>query len=98
LLRPEQLLVSARVGAQPGGEGGAGLAGRVERCRYYGHDALMEVGVQSPAGARARSLLARVPGEHALPVGTAVRVWAQGPATLVDERDVHLRGPVEGAG
>ncbi len=87
LLRPEQLLVSAQAFGEGDGEGADGLAGRVQRCRYYGHDALMEVGVESPAGPRTRSLLARVPGEHALPVGTAVRVRAQGPATLVEDRN-----------
>ena len=87
LLRPEQLLVSAQAFGEGDGEGGDGLAGRVQRCRYYGHDALMEVGVESSAGPRPRSLLARVPGERALPIGTAVRVRAQGSATLVEDRN-----------
>ncbi len=81
LLRPEQLRVRELAGLPADRAPQPGLHGRVERCRYYGHDALMDIRVQ-PADAR---LLARVPGERALPVGAAVSVSADGVATLVDD-------------
>jgi iron(III) transport system ATP-binding protein len=80
MVRPEQLDVSIQEdgSATPG----AGLRGRVEQCRYYGHDAVLEIRAEEPALARA--LMARVHGAHALPVGTAVRVLAHGPVTPMD--------------
>ena len=75
LLRPEQLDVRAAAAE----EGGDGLAGRVELCRYYGHDALLHIRADEPEGSEL--LLARVEGEQALPVGTRVRVLAHGPVT-----------------
>jgi iron(III) transport system ATP-binding protein len=83
LLRPEQLLATPAAEREAGAGQGQGLAGRVERCRYYGHDALMDVRVESRAGAIAQDLVVRVPGERALAPGTSVRVRAQGPATVV---------------
>jgi iron(III) transport system ATP-binding protein len=74
MLRPEQLEVEALEG-----EDGEGLGGRVELCRYYGHDALLHIRAEQPAGSEL--LLARVNGERALPVGTRVRVLAHGPVT-----------------
>ncbi len=59
-----------------------GVRGRVEQCRYYGHDALLEIRAEDPGTTTA--LLARVHGEQALPVGTAVRVLAHGPVTAMD--------------
>jgi len=79
IVRPEQLEVRAR--SEPE-RAGAGLGGRVEQCRYYGHDALLEIRPESPADGEI--LLARVLGEHALPVGTAVTVAARGPVTPLD--------------
>ncbi|MGO9489378.1 MAG: ABC transporter ATP-binding protein [Solirubrobacteraceae bacterium] len=76
LLRPEQLEVRAA------GDGGVGLEGQVEQCRYYGHDALLQI---RPEGrAAGKLLLARVSGERALPTGTAVKVLAHGPVTMVE--------------
>ena len=74
MLRPEQLEVSAA-------EGSAGLFGVVEDCRYYGHDALLQIRPDDSA----ELLLARVHGEQALPSGTAVRVRARGPVSAVPE-------------
>jgi iron(III) transport system ATP-binding protein len=75
MLRPEQLDVRA-VGD---GEQGQGIGGRVEQCRYYGHDAILQIRAeQNGAG---ELLLARVHGERALPVGTRVQVLAHGPVT-----------------
>ncbi len=71
MLRPEQLDV------RPAAEGGEGLGGRVEQCRYYGHDALLQIRAEQPAGSEL--LLARVHGSAALPAGTPVRVLAHGP-------------------
>jgi iron(III) transport system ATP-binding protein len=77
IVRPEQLDVRARAdGAREHG-GAACLAGRVEQCRYYGHDALLHIRPEQPDGAE--PLLVRVHGEQALAVGTRVTVAAHGP-------------------
>jgi iron(III) transport system ATP-binding protein len=81
MVRPEQLDVHVRMDGAPGEDGTAGLAGRVERCRYYGHDALLHI--RPERGAGAELLLARVHGEQALPIGTPVTVAAHGRATLL---------------
>jgi iron(III) transport system ATP-binding protein len=73
LLRPEQLEI------RPEGQTGTGLAGRVERCDYYGHDAMLHIRPAEPCGTDV--LLARVEGAHALPADTPVVVSARGPAT-----------------
>jgi iron(III) transport system ATP-binding protein len=80
MVRPEQLDVRVR------GDGGddelaaaTPLAGRVEQCRYYGHDALLHIRPELPGASEL--LLARVHGEQALPIGTRVTVAAHGPAT-----------------
>jgi iron(III) transport system ATP-binding protein len=75
MLRPEQLDVRAVTDGEPG----EGVGGRVELCRYYGHDALLHIRSEQTAGSEL--LLARVHGELALPVGTRVRVLAHGPVT-----------------
>ncbi|HST55429.1 MAG TPA: ABC transporter ATP-binding protein [Solirubrobacteraceae bacterium] len=75
LLRPEQLEI------HPASDAVAGLAGRVERCDYYGHDALLHIRPTEPCGADV--LLARVAGEHSLPVDTRVTVAAHGLAAPI---------------
>ena len=82
MIRPEQLDV------QPAGEGtgmkcsAIGYLGTVAECRYYGHDALLQI---RPEPEREDGvLLARVHGEHALAVGTRVRVVAHGSVVPVD--------------
>jgi len=75
MVRPEQLEVRVR----DDGHGAGGLGGRVERCRYYGHDALLHIRSEHPG--HTDLLLARVHGEQALPVGTEVTVSARGPVT-----------------
>ena len=75
MLRPEQVEV---LPAGASGEG-AGLEGRIEQCRYYGHDALLHIRAGDAAGSEL--LLARVSGAGALPEGTPVRVCAHGPVT-----------------
>jgi iron(III) transport system ATP-binding protein len=71
IVRPEQLEVRAR------GEAAAeGLAGRIEQCRYFGHDALLHIRPEADG----ELLLARVNGSEALAVGTPVSVAAHGPA------------------
>ncbi len=72
MLRPEQLEV---LPAARGGEDG--VAGRVEECRYYGHDALLQI----RTGENPELLIARVAGGEALAAGTPVRVRARGAAT-----------------
>jgi iron(III) transport system ATP-binding protein len=85
LVRPEQLDVrpheetsSAKI--DTGGTIETGLAGTVEQCRYYGHDALLHIRPAAASG-MAEVLLARVHGEQALPVGTPVTVTARGSVT-----------------
>lgn len=77
VVRPEQLQVSPR------GERHEGLPGTVERCRYYGHDALMHI--LPDAHPDAALLIARVHGEQALEPGTAVVVAARGAVSVVGE-------------
>ncbi len=79
MLRPEQLEVRA---AEAGDGAQDGLGGRVEQCRYYGHDALLRIRSEGLDGSEL--LLARVSGERALPAGTPVRVRAHGPVTPLD--------------
>ncbi len=82
LVRPEQLDVRTRAEGTPASSDASGLAGRVEQCRYYGHDALLHIRAQLPGAADGPELLlARVPGEHALALGTPVSVSAHGPVT-----------------
>jgi iron(III) transport system ATP-binding protein len=76
MVRPEQLEVQLQ-----GTAAREGLAGRVEQCRYYGHDALLHIRPEQPPDAEL--LLARVHGEQALAVGTPVTVAARGPVTAV---------------
>jgi iron(III) transport system ATP-binding protein len=79
IVRPEQLHVSPRAEDEPGA--GWGVAGRVEQCRYYGHDALLQIRPDEPA--TTGLLLARVSGQQALPAGTPVSVAAHGPVTAL---------------
>jgi iron(III) transport system ATP-binding protein len=81
MLRPEQLEVRSLEDERREDEAREGLGGRVELCRYYGHDALLHIRAEDPL--RAELLLARVAGERALAVGTRVRVLAHGPVTPV---------------
>jgi iron(III) transport system ATP-binding protein len=92
MVRPEQLEVRSRGESptvSPAGvtEGIAaatgGLAGEVEQCRYYGHDALLHIRLDELDGGK-RVLLARVQGEQALPAGTRVLLAAHGPVTIVE--------------
>jgi len=77
MVRPEQLDV--RSDEQDAGEHDQpGVRGRVEQCRYYGHDALLHIRPEHPDLTQ-QLLLARVHGEHALPVGARVTVAAHGP-------------------
>jgi iron(III) transport system ATP-binding protein len=79
IVRPEQL----RVG--PGATSGEGLPGTVERCLYYGHDALLHIRPEERGDTEA--LIARVPGEQALAPGTAVLVSAGGRVSAVAQTD-----------
>jgi iron(III) transport system ATP-binding protein len=79
IVRPEQLRVSVDAAAASTPPPGAGVAGTVERCLYYGHDAVLHI----RAVAQDTSLVARVGGMDALAAGTAVRVSARGPVGVV---------------
>ncbi len=78
MVRPEQLDVRPRTGHADAAAGASpSLEGRVEQCRYYGHDALLHIRAERPD--ITELLLARVHGEQALAVGTQVSVAARGP-------------------
>jgi iron(III) transport system ATP-binding protein len=79
MVRPEQLEVRVR------GDGGdaPGLHGRVQECRYYGHDALLHI--EPEESGVTDVLLARVRGEQALAVGTRVTVAGHGPVAPLDK-------------
>jgi iron(III) transport system ATP-binding protein len=79
MVRPEQLEVRMR-GEHDSGSG-PGLEGRIEQCRYYGHDALLHIRADRDI---VGLLLARVQGEQALPVGALVTVSARGQVSLLD--------------
>ncbi|HEV3046309.1 MAG TPA: ABC transporter ATP-binding protein [Solirubrobacteraceae bacterium] len=78
VLRPEQL----EVRPLSADSAATGLHGRVEECRYYGHDALLRIRPEREEGAP--TLLARVPGMRALAAGTPVSVTARGPVSLLE--------------
>jgi iron(III) transport system ATP-binding protein len=80
LLRPEQLEVRVINGSSDTGAGG--VEGRIELCRYYGHDALLHIRAEQANGSEL--LLARVGGNEALPVGTRVTVRGHGSVTALD--------------
>jgi iron(III) transport system ATP-binding protein len=90
LVRPEQLEVIRREGTASANDADAhnigraamhrGCAGTVEQCRYYGHDALLHIRPDESSGI-SDTLLARVHGEQAFPVGTPVTVAARGSVT-----------------
>jgi len=81
MVRPEQLDVRPLLDGGNGSAGEGALGGRVQQCRYYGHDALLEIRPDDPDDGEL--LLARVLGEQALPSGTAVTVAARGPVSAV---------------
>jgi iron(III) transport system ATP-binding protein len=85
MVRSEQLEVRVREENSREEDGASGLEGRVEQCRYYGHDALLHIRPEQPSDPSqpggSEPLLARVHGEQALPVGTRVTVLARGPVT-----------------
>jgi iron(III) transport system ATP-binding protein len=84
LVRPEQMDVRpyGRAPARLANGGVDLLAGHVEQCRYYGHDAVLHIRPDSPE--LSEPLLARVHGEYALPVGARVTIAAHGPVTVLD--------------
>jgi iron(III) transport system ATP-binding protein len=80
MVRPEQLEVRTGETGAEDRPGAAGVRGKVEQCRYYGHDAVLHIRPEQPG---AELLMARVHGEHALANGTPVRVAARGPVTVL---------------
>jgi iron(III) transport system ATP-binding protein len=78
MVRPEQLDVRAYEDGADDEHAASLVAGRVEQCRYYGHDALLHIRLETLDASEL--LLARVHGEQALPIGTRVTVAAHGPA------------------
>jgi iron(III) transport system ATP-binding protein len=88
MIRPEQLDVHPHEGSSAPASDQAGLRGRIEQCRYYGHDALLRI---RPEGSNAAVLLARVHGEDALAVGTPVSVAARGPVAPLSTHEGPCR-------
>jgi iron(III) transport system ATP-binding protein len=80
LVRPEQITVEPGEPVTSPGEDGR-VPGIVLECRYYGHDALLQIELRERAAAQ--PLFARVHGSDALPAGTHVLVGARGPVTPV---------------
>ncbi len=81
ILRPEQLQVRAADGPGEAPHEGEGLRGTVQRRRFYGHDALLDIRPDEPV--QEAPLVARVRGEQALAVGTPVLLSARGRVTPV---------------
>jgi iron(III) transport system ATP-binding protein len=75
LVRPEQLEVRERAGANGASE--SGVAGRVVACEYYGHDAVLRVRPGAAAGVP--EIIVRIAGGPSLPPGADVLVHARGP-------------------
>lgn len=71
LLRPEQI----RLGTAP--NGGASCVGEVTKAYYFGHDALVELRVTTPAGTSAL-VCARTFGDAAPAVGSLVSLHVEG--------------------
>jgi iron(III) transport system ATP-binding protein len=81
LVRPEQLEVRPHAASDDsaGLDAAGGVRGRVQLCRYYGHDALLHIRPEPADAHTPESLLARVNGSDALAAGTLVSVTAHGP-------------------
>ena len=80
LVRPEQLEVRERAGANGNGAGEpveSGVTGRVVACEYYGHDAVLRV--QPGAATGMPEIIVRIAGGPSLPPGADVLVNARGP-------------------
>jgi iron(III) transport system ATP-binding protein len=75
-VRPEQLRVI------PASDALVGVRGSVERCSYFGHDAVLYI--RQADQPHDEALVARVDGQLALAAGTAVLVTAVGPASIVE--------------
>jgi hypothetical protein len=78
VIRPEQLRVALDGAA---GDATEGARGTVERCLFYGHDALVHVRLLVAPDAPA--LLVRVLAGSVLAAGAPVRVSARGQVTAV---------------
>jgi iron(III) transport system ATP-binding protein len=78
VIRPEQLRLALD---GSGGEVAEGARGTVERCLFYGHDALLHVRLL--ASPQAPALLVRVVGGRELVAGAPVLVSASGEVTAV---------------
>ena len=76
LVRPEQLEI---VPGQAAGVFPGGLAGRVVACEYYGHDAVIRVGLDGLPGGQ--EVIVRTSGGPQLPAGAQVLVRAHGAVT-----------------
>ncbi len=83
LVRPEQLEVRERAGANGNGAGEpveSGVTGRVVACEYYGHDAVLRVQPGAAAGIHGvPEIIVRISGGPSLPPGADVLVNARGP-------------------
>ena len=73
LIRPEQIELRPLDDAQ-------GLAGRIVRCGYHGHDAILHVQTHRENGES--PLIVRTPGDLQLAPGANVRLSARGPVLV----------------
>jgi iron(III) transport system ATP-binding protein len=80
MIRPEQIDVWPRADVASSVDVRA-LDGRVEECRYYGHDAVLAIRPARRAGVEL--VLARVLGQNALPEGSEVSFAVHGAATAL---------------
>jgi iron(III) transport system ATP-binding protein len=89
MIRPEQLIVTARDGGSNGSGSGSGLAGVIERCDYFGHDMMLAIRPDHPASQLPDTLLARLPGGTHFEIGANVTLAVRGPvATWTDGTDL----------
>ncbi len=83
MVRPEQIHVTPSEQDGLPSTPPAGMQGLVQECRYYGHDALMQISTERSG--ESAVLLARVLGEQALPAGTRVTLAATGPVSALEQ-------------
>ena len=92
LIRPEQFSVDVCDDAADADSARAGIPGLVERCDYYGHDAMLTVRPQAERTDNVRrlpeKLLVRMPAGGQLSAGTLVKLTVRSPIAVWRAEDV----------
>lgn len=92
LIRPEQFSVDVCDDAADTDSARAGIPGLVERCDYYGHDAMLTVRPQAERTGNVRrlpeKLLVRMPAGGQLSAGTLVKLTVRSPIAVWRAEDV----------